>query len=325
MSDIPSRRVSSPFLIGLFITIGTLLIIGVIIWLGSTQFLKENVNYVTYFSASVEGLEKGSPVKYLGVPVGSISTIRVAKDGKLIEVVISISKYLAIDDSLRTKTELSGLAGSKFLQLHYPSDKVMLTLHPDISDIDPPYPVIESSPSGFEEMEIAAREVMNEFMKLEVGNINQSTLEFLQASTSFFNSKELKSILSEIEKSSIELTSILRKADTSNILLNLELASENMTQTTELLETFAEDLNKRLEDMQLEKRVDNTFSQVDTLIIQSSNILDILGFRTESVLFTLNETLNALKKTNKELRKSLGVISDNPSSIFLSDPPPPEK
>ena len=108
-------------------------------------------------------------------------------------------------------------------------------------------------------------------------------------------------------------------------MLNLELASENMTQTTELLETFAENLNKRLDNIKIEKRIDETFAQVDTLIDQSSNIMDVLGFRTESVLFTLNETLHALKKTNRELRKSLGVISDNPSSIFLSDPPPPEE
>jgi hypothetical protein len=324
MSDIPSRRVSSPFLIGLFVTIGTMVIIGVIIWLGSSQFMQENVKYVTYFDGSVEGLEKGSPVKYLGVPVGTISDIKVAEDGKLVEVIISIDKHLKVVDSLRAKSELAGLAGSKFLQLHFPSDTTMLDFYPRIN-FKPPYPVIKSSPSGIEEIEIAARSVMNEMMKLEVGKINTGTQEFLKASTDFFSSPELKSILQEIERSSIELTSILRKADTTNILFNLELASENLTQTTELLETFSIKLNEKLENMKLEERVDMTFANVDTLILQTGNILDVLGFRAESVLFTLNETLYSLKKTNIELRKSLGVISDNPSSIFLSEPPPPEE
>jgi hypothetical protein len=324
MSDIPSRRVSSPFLIGLFVTIGTMVIIGVIIWLGSSQFMQENVKYVTYFDGSVEGLEKGSPVKYLGVPVGTISDIKVAEDGKLVEVIISVDKHLKVVDSLRAKSELAGLAGSKFLQLHFPSDTTMLKFYPRIN-FKPPYPVIKSSPSGIEEIEIAARSVMNEMMKLEVGKINTGTQEFLKASTDFFSSPELKSILQEIERSSIELTSILRKADTTNILLNLELASENLTQTTELLETFSIKLNEKLENIKLEERVDMTFANVDTLILQTGNILDVLGFRAESVLFTLNETLYSLKKTNIELRKSLGVISDNPSSIFLSEPPPPEK
>ena len=324
MSEIPSRRVSSPFLIGLFVTIGTVMIIVVIIWLGSSQFLKENVKYVTYFSASVEGLEKGSPVKYLGVPVGTIAKIKVAKDGKLIEVIISIDKSLEIKDKLRAKSELAGFAGTKFLQLHYPSDKDMLNIYPK-HDFQAPYPVIKSSPSGIQEIEIAARTIMNEFLKLEVKKINDNTIEFLKASTDFFNSEELKNILTGVEDASNELTSILRKADTSNILLNLELASENMAQTTELLETFAERLNEKLENMNLEGRVDNAFANVDTLLLHMHNILGVLGFRSESVLLTLNETLHALKKTNLELRKSLGVISDHPSSIFLSDPPPLEE
>jgi len=324
MSEIPSRRVSSPFLIGLFVTIGTIVIIGVIIWLGSSQFMQENVKYVTYFDGSVEGLEKGSPVKYLGVPVGTISNIKVADDGKLIEITMSVDMHLEVEDSLRAKSELAGLAGSKFLQLHYPTDSAMLDIYPRIN-FPTPYPVIKSSPSGIEEIEIAARSVMNELMKLEIGKINVGTQEFLKASTDFFNSKELKRILEEIENSSVELTSILRKADTTNILLNLELASENLTQTTEMLETFSITLNEKLENMKLEDRVDMAFSGVDTLIMQTGNILDVLGFRAESVLFTLNETLYSLKKTNQELRKSLGVISDNPSSIFLSEPPPPEK
>ena len=324
MSEVPSRRVSSPFLIGLFITLGTIMIIVVIIWLGSSQFMKENVKYATYFDGSVEGLENGSPVKYLGVPVGTISRINVAKDGKLIEVIMSIEKRLIIKNNLRVKSEMTGIAGTRFLQLHYPSDKDMLSIYPKY-DFKTPYPVIKSSPSGIQEIEIAARTVMNEFLKLKVKEINDGTIEFLKASTDFFNSDELKNILINVKDASAELTSILRKADTSNILLNLELASENMTQTTELLETFAEKLNDKLDNMQLEERVDNTFANVDTLLSHTNIILSVLGFRSENVLITLNETLLALKKTNLELRKSLGVISDHPSSIFLSEPPLPEE
>ncbi len=164
MSEIPSRRVSSPFLIGLFVILGTIVIIGVAIWLGSSQFMQENVKYVTYFDGSVEGLEKGSPVKYLGVPVGTISDIRVAEDGRLIEVIMSVDMHIKVNDSLRVKSELAGIAGAKFLQLHYPSDIEMMEINPKIA-FEAPHSVIKSAPSGFDEIEIAARSVMNELMK----------------------------------------------------------------------------------------------------------------------------------------------------------------
>ncbi|MFW5662264.1 MAG: MlaD family protein, partial [Bacteroidota bacterium] len=88
------KKVSSPFLIGLFVITGVIIMVSLLIWFGATKFMEEQTFYVTYFDGSVEGLQKGTPVKYLGVPSGSIQGIEIAPDGKLIEVIMQIDKNI---------------------------------------------------------------------------------------------------------------------------------------------------------------------------------------------------------------------------------------
>ena len=42
----------------------------------------------------------------------------------------------------------------------------------------------------------------------------------------------------------------------------------------------------------------------------------------DTLVFMDNETFEQLKVTNRELQKALRLISDNPSQILLSEPPP---
>ena len=243
MSSIPTRRINSPFLIGLFVTISFVALIGVVLWLGSSELLKKRNLYCAYFKGSVEGLEPGSAVKYLGVPVGAVNKIRVAEDGKLIEVIMQIEKNININDSIRVKSEMAGIAGGKFLQLYYPIDETMLKSHPDLS-FKPPYKLIMSSPSGIDEIELAAREVLSRFSDLNVEEISDGTIKFLDASTKFFNNKRLYQIVSELEQSSERLNRILAKADESNIINNVSGASIRLFQTADSLKIFATKLNR---------------------------------------------------------------------------------
>jgi phospholipid/cholesterol/gamma-HCH transport system substrate-binding protein len=153
----------SPFLIGIFVLSAIVLSVSVIIWLGANQFLKERVFYVTYIDGSVEGIEKGSAVKYQGVPCGKIDDIKVAPDGRLVEIIMQIDDKIKINENLRVRTALAGLAGGKFLELHYPENPEMALLHPPLN-FRKPYPVINSAPSSLAEISIAAQKVMNNLL-----------------------------------------------------------------------------------------------------------------------------------------------------------------
>ena len=78
-------------MIGLFVTIGVLIGLIAVVWLGASKYFEKGGTYVTYFNESVQGLQKDSTVKYRGVDVGRVEKIRVAADNNLIEVVIKVN------------------------------------------------------------------------------------------------------------------------------------------------------------------------------------------------------------------------------------------
>ena len=324
MGKVPTRRVSSPFLVGLFVISGVMLALAVVIWLSASQLLKENTYYVTYFEGSVEGLDPGSPVKYLGVPVGSVSKISVAEDGRIIEVTMSIDKKIKIVDSMRVKAEMAGIAGGKFMQIYFPTDEKIAEMYPRIT-FHSPYPVIRSSPSGIQEIEIAAREVMNNMMQLKVGEISEGTVGFLNASTKFFNNDELYEIVSRINEAGTTLNHILSKADTSDIINNLGRMSTELLKTSEELKHFAVGLNSQVEKIELSTKVEHAFAAYDTAMVNITRMVDLLGYRGETALFGVTEAIEEMKATNRQLKKSLRAVSESPTQVFFHEPPKKEK
>jgi ABC-type transporter Mla subunit MlaD len=321
---IATRRFSSPFLIGLFIIVGSFVLIALIIWLGASQLFTENQSYVTYFDTSVEGLETGSPVKYQGVPVGTIDAIHVAPDGKLIEVVMKIEKDIDIDSKLRIKAEYAGIAGGKFLQLFYPTEPDVANIYPKLN-FEPKYPVIRSAPSGIERMETAVRDIITDLQQFRAKDISDATLRLLNNSNQFFENKQLYDIVANLNKSSLALHSFLANLDTSGIAQNIAATSRNFYETSNRLEKFTDSLNRQIANLNLKYKLDNAFAQIDTTLATTKSTVSNLGYRGESLLYGISETLEQLKVTNRQIRKTLRGLSDNPTAVFFSDPPPKEK
>lgn len=324
MKKIKASRSSSSFLVGIFVIIGSILIISVIIWLGASSFLEENVQYLTYFDGSVEGLDPGSAVKYLGVPVGTVGKIEVAPDGRLIQVTMLIGKKIEISDSLRVKAEMAGIAGGKFLQLYFPTDTAIAKMYPEIK-FKPDFPVIRSSPSGIQEIEIAAREIMNNIMKFQFDSVSNNTVSFLATTTDFFKNKKLYSIISNLETTSNDLKLLMSNANNTNFWGNLNNTSEELYKTSVALKNFSDELNSKIDDVDIEKTIANASMRYDSVMINTNQAIKNISYRFENALFNLNDLITSFKSTNKQMKRTLQAFSDNPSQILLSNPPEAEK
>lgn len=333
MSEIESRRSNQPLLIGIFVFISFGIAIGAIFWLGATKFFEEQNLYVTYFDSSVEGLEAGSAVKYQGVPVGTINNISVAPDGLLIEVIMQIDKDISIDDSLRVKTVMAGIAGGKFLQLHYTDNPFMFKTHPKI-DFKLPLKtkgLIKSTPSDIEEITIATQKVINNLKQLEVAKISEGSLgflksstEFLDTATNFLSKGEFQQIILNLQESSENLNLLVERSSNSDVVENLSQTSKNLLNTSVSLNNFANRLHSQIDSMRLPYYLDKVYSSYDTLITKMEVSVSLITYRMDELLLSSGETIEEFKRTSREIRKAAEDLSDQPGRI-LAEPAKKER
>ncbi|HZJ71395.1 MAG TPA: MlaD family protein, partial [Planctomycetota bacterium] len=76
--------------LGLFVTLVCTLGVAALVAFGSTKLNRERIDMVTYFDETVQGLDEGSPLKWRGVTIGSVSHIGIAPDRRHVEVHVDV-------------------------------------------------------------------------------------------------------------------------------------------------------------------------------------------------------------------------------------------
>ena len=182
-------RKTSKFMIGLFVTIGILIGMVAIVWLGASKYFEKGATYVTYFDESVQGLQLDSAVKYRGVEVGRVEKIRVAPDNRLIEVIMKIDLRGELEHDDVAQLKAAGITGIVFVELSR-KDLGEPDLSPKITFAST-YPVIPSKPSDIKQLLIGIDNVIQSLKKIDTEGISdqvKSTLKVLESTVAGLNS-----------------------------------------------------------------------------------------------------------------------------------------
>lgn len=83
-------REANKAMLGAFVVGALALLAAAVLLLGSGKLMKERPRLVLYFKGSVRGLNIGAPVVFRGVPVGSVSEIRLMQDPDSLELFIPV-------------------------------------------------------------------------------------------------------------------------------------------------------------------------------------------------------------------------------------------
>ncbi|HOP25713.1 MAG TPA: MlaD family protein [Candidatus Sabulitectum sp.] len=106
------------FRLGMFFVLIMGGFIASIFWLAGGFSSKASTDYACYFGWSVGGLNVGSSVNYNGVPVGSVSAIEIAPDGRLVKVVLTIEdEKFRVDDTIVASLYITGITGLRNVNL----------------------------------------------------------------------------------------------------------------------------------------------------------------------------------------------------------------
>jgi phospholipid/cholesterol/gamma-HCH transport system substrate-binding protein len=226
---------SSKFLIGLFVITGVMMCVVIIIWVGAADLFMKGSTYVTYFDESVQGLQADSAVKYRGVEIGKVESIKVAPDYRLIEVAMKIDLSADLQYNTTAQLRTAGITGIVFIELDRLKESDRAS-SPSIN-FKTIYLVIPSRPSEISRFLSDTNAIMQSIKEIDFKGISSQLKNTTKAIETFLAGKHTTNVMANVESTSA----------------NLDKSFENFRITSENLYKLSERLNDNPSDLIFER------------------------------------------------------------------------
>lgn len=104
--------------LGVFLIVSLVLLIGSILVIAGIELLGQYDYYIVRYKSSMSGLEPGASVKYNGVRVGTVSSLRINRaDVSEVVVTLKLERGTPVKKDTRAVVNLAGITGLKFVEL----------------------------------------------------------------------------------------------------------------------------------------------------------------------------------------------------------------
>ncbi len=323
--------IKTKLVVGIFVMMGFVLVSVTIIWLGMSNIFEKGFFCVAYFDESVQGLDKDSPVKYRGVPIGRVDSIDVAPDATLIQVIMKINIGLKPEDHFEemvAQLKAVGITGIMFIELDRKKP-----LEPDSSPkitFPSKYPIVTTKPSEMKKFMEELYNMLNLLRSLDLKGISgkiKSTLDKISQSVEDVQMKKLSSnILASLEK----IKKILNTRKWNKLIDNIEKggyafhalsknANETVTSINKIFTNNEQGFYEAISDFKLAMKNASLFLEEGSDLIKNTD--GKLSSLEQQLLFTLKN----LEKASANLNHFIELISDQPSQLIFGEPSPSRK
>ena len=303
---------SSKFLIGLFVIIGALMCAVITIWIGAAGVFTKGSLYTTYFDESVQGLQVDSAIKYRGVEIGKVQSIKVAPDYRLIEVIMKIDLEGDLQKQTIAALTSAGITGIVFIEL----DRIKpgeLSGSPNIT-FKSSYPVIPSRRSGVGRFLADTGAIIQNIKDVDFKGISDQLKNTTQAIYSFIGGKHVNNIVTHLESTSANLDQAIAKINKTVAGGKVDQAvNETMGILSDARKLIGQAKNE-IDSLNLQKKADRT----DVL-------LEDINKKAKVITNELQDTSEHLRVTSENLQRLSESLTKNPSQLIFSKPAPPRK
>ena len=311
----PMGKRANPTLVGSFVLGGLALAVAVIATIGSGELFRHTQRFVVYFDGSVNGLRTGAPVEFRGVPIGTVTEVRLKLpaqrlEDKRIPVLIEIDedrlRELGEDRPLARDQELAEglIAHGLRAQLELQS-LITGVLYVGLEIVDgspatfalPPgsgYREIPSLPTTLEQARAKLDDVLTQLAKLDVEGIGRSVTAAADGVAQLASSPDLKAAIVSIRDAAVAARVTFGSVDSQ-------------------FGPVAANVKKRLDDAEGSlKRLDTVLDNFTALTDPTSPLADGLG----GAIMDLSGAARAVRRLADE-------ISRNPNIILTGRPESP--
>jgi paraquat-inducible protein B len=322
---------ANPTAIGLFMIGAVILAVAGTATLASTAWFQKRSTFISFFQESVNGLENGAPVKFQGVPVGTVTELLIQIDERdktfqvPVEYEIDLTRLTTqlgtfvnlsqppvlgrqIADGLRARLQLeSVVTGQLYIELSYNPDAAP----PEFESRPTAWPEIPTTPSLMAALGTGAGSLVADMMRvlfqvnqmladMDMPGINAAVVASAEAVERLVDSPEIRTALeqipgmtSQVNRTMAEFELLAGRAGTAIDGLQLEATNAEMLATVQALR--------------------RTVEETHGLLSTDSG----LGYGMQQTLASLREAADALRLLATSLEQ-------NPDMLIRGKKPPEE-
>ncbi len=296
----------SYFLIGLFVTVGLMIGVAAVIWLGASRYFQKGSMYVTYFDESVHGLQKDSVVKFRGVDIGTVKQIGVAPDQRLVEVVMKIEVKDFNVNGVVAKLTLAGITGIVYVELDRKKrDEQSFTP----AGFMPIYPVIPSAPSDIKQIESSVNDVLKRIKEIDFAGISTQVLKTTKAIDGLVSGEKMKGIMRDAGVAAGKLADASGKIDDFVAGGSLNEVVRDAGDAVREARAVIARVKTEIEGMKMAQ----TAGSVNRFVERTSTKVD-------STLTEVGLTAETLRRAADSLEALIDRINADPSQLIFSRP-----
>lgn len=234
-------------LVGFLVFLGISLMLGFTYWLLQPSKEIEIRKYNIHFDESVLGLNIDSPVKYRGIKVGSVTSLRINPNNmQQVEVLVTILKTTPIKEDTVAQLTAQGITGLSYINLSMGSISAgdLKTREGD------KYPVIKTVPSFFDNFESS------------LGNVSSKLSSTLTQTEKLLNDGNQKDISLLLKRTAAFMDKLDRVLDDKTIN-HLQSTVKNMDNISQKVEVLTPDVGKFLnKSVEWEDKIANSFYSI---------------------------------------------------------------
>lgn len=310
-------------LIGAFVVMSVVAILGFALWLGTSQLNRDYTEYDVVFQGPIS-LEEGASVRYIGIKVGEVESVRIDnRDASKVRARLRIDRSTPVKADSTAVIDFAGITGVTFVQITAGTDSAG-PLRPapnqDIAEIDAgPTPLAALFDGGAQIVEKVDGALAQAETLLTDENIAalSSTLRNIEAITA-----DLAADDGAMITQATDTLSALERAGE-----RLAVASDAATRVAGSVEGELETLNAELKLLVAE--LNSATGEATSTLAESKRAIAAATALVEgSASDTMAQTGRAaqeLRQLTARLDRVVRDLEQNPQSLVVGNPRPYEK
>jgi paraquat-inducible protein B len=319
---------ANPKLIGAFVLGAVALAaIGVVIF-GSGRFFAERHEYVLFFPGSVKGLTVGAPVTLEGVTIGTVTSVKVVFDRKILKFytpvylqvfpdrIKDVGQYsaeqleeletgdaikLLIESGLRGQLELQSLLTGKL--------QVAVSMHPG-SEVH--YVGIEKNVPEIPTLPTTIQQITKALENLDIKGMAEDLQKAVAGIEQLATSPELAEAVTSLNKTLQDFGKLARNVDSRVGPLTTSI-EETMRDTQKLVNNVDTQVEPTFADLQ--KALNSADLALKEAKVTIASLDDVVGVDS-AFMWELNNTIRELQSMARQVNALVSLLQRQPDSII---------